>query len=211
MKFGKKEIVWITLFFGFVGVMLLGLMNPKVPPHHASAVPAKDRQQPVRTELSSSTIPGNLAIFTNDPKPAPSLNAPPAQELKTNVFQTQKNLQQTQTSAPQSGQKKPRQLQDPMARVALAAVGMDADAEAYWLESIFDSSLPDKEREDLMEDLNEEGFVDAKNPTEEDLPLIMARMQIIEGVVPFADDFMLRHLGEAYKDLYNLLNRQDPH
>lgn len=97
-----------------------------------------------------------------------------------------------------------------MGRVALALVGVDPDAEEYWLESILDSSLPAKEREDLMEDLNEAGFVDARRPTAEDFPLIIARLQIIEEVIPFADDFMLRHLGEAYKDLANLLNGQEP-
>lgn len=99
---------------------------------------------------------------------------------------------------------KKRELQDPLAREAMALVGMDADAEAYWLDAIYDTSLPDSEREDLMEDLNEDGLSDTKHPGPQDLPLILNRLAIIEEVAMNADAFMLRHLGEAYKDLWNL-------
>ncbi len=105
------------------------------------------------------------------------------------------------TSQPRSAK---RELQDPLAREALGLVGMDREAEAYWLEAIYDSSLPDKEREDLMEDLNEDGLSDIKRPGPEDLPVILNRLKLIEDIVPTADDFMLKHLAEAYKDLWNL-------
>ena len=101
--------------------------------------------------------------------------------------------------------KKKVPLQDPTARVALGLVGVDPDAEAYWEQAIFDRNLPDKEREDLMEDLNEVGFSDPKNPGQEDLPLILNRIALIEQIAPYADPFMQRHLGEAYKDLNNML------
>jgi hypothetical protein len=97
-----------------------------------------------------------------------------------------------------------RELQDPLAKVALAMVGADADAEVYWLDAIYDSNLPDPEREDLMEDLNEDGLSDPRHPGPGDLPLIMNRLRLIEQVVPTADSFMLTHLWEAYKDLWNL-------
>lgn len=92
-----------------------------------------------------------------------------------------------------------------MARVALAFVGEDPDAEEYWLEAIFDPSLPNgEEREDLMEDLNEVGFKDPDHPDPDDIPLISSRLEIIEEVAPFGDDFMIEQLGEAYKDLVNM-------
>ena len=101
--------------------------------------------------------------------------------------------------------KKPKEpLHDPDARVAMSLVGIDPEAEAYWLGAIFDSSLPENEREDLMEDLNEEGLSDHKRPGPQDLPLIFNRLAIIEEVLPHADEFMVMHLGEAYKDLLNL-------
>src|SRR5262245_5108084 len=55
-----------------------------------------------------------------------------------------------------------RELKDPLARLALNLVGQDSAAEAYWLDAIFDPSLPDNEREDLMEDLNEEGLANPR-------------------------------------------------
>lgn len=103
---------------------------------------------------------------------------------------------------PQKPPKEP--LEDPDARDALALVGLDPQAEEYWLGAIFDTSLPDKERDDLMEDLNEVGFADPDHPTAADLPLIANRLQIIEQVEPEADPFMRIHLIEAYKDLANM-------
>jgi hypothetical protein len=101
--------------------------------------------------------------------------------------------------------KKPKEpLRDPEARAAMSLVGIDPEAEAYWLGAIFDSTLPENEREDLMEDLNEEGLSDHKHPGPKDLPLILNRLAIIEEVLPLADAFMVKHLGEAYKDLVNL-------
>ena len=55
------------------------------------------------------------------------------------------------------------------------------------LAAIFDTSLPDREREDLMEDLNEEGLSDKKRPGPDDLPLIMNRIALIEEIASDAD------------------------
>jgi hypothetical protein len=62
-----------------------------------------------------------------------------------------------------------------VARVALSFVGADEDAEAYWVQAINDPNLSAHERQDLIEDLNEEGFADPHHPTWEDLPLIVSR------------------------------------
>jgi len=53
--------------------------------------------------------------------------------------------------------------------------------------------------------LNEDGLSDPKHPGPEDLPLIVNRLAIIEEIAPNADPFMQEHLGEAYKDLNNML------
>ena len=98
-------------------------------------------------------------------------------------------------------------LQDPVAREALALVGTDPFANQYWIDAIFDTSLPDNERADLMEDLNETGFDDPKNLTSDDVPLIVSRLQIIDSVLPDADPFMTEHLLEAQKDLTNMLTK----
>src|SRR5436305_8511931 len=56
-------------------------------------------------------------------------------------------------------------LKDPFARIALTFVGTDPDAEDYWFAAINDPDVPANERQDLIEDLNEEGLPDPKHPT----------------------------------------------
>jgi hypothetical protein len=94
------------------------------------------------------------------------------------------------------------------ARLALGQVGADADAEAIWVLAINDSSRPAKEREDLIEDLNEEGLPDRKNLTIEDLPLIEKRIQLVEELAPSAMDRVnAEAFREAYKDLRKMRDR----
>ena len=101
-----------------------------------------------------------------------------------------------------------RELQDPLAREALALVGFDSEAEQYWAWAINDPDLPAHEREDLIEDLNEQGFPDPKNITVEDLPLILNRLALIEEYAPAAmDEVNEAAFLEAYKDLVNMLAR----
>jgi len=105
----------------------------------------------------------------------------------------------------QAGPAAKEPLQDPMAREALALVGADEWAEAYWYEAINDPGLPANERQDLIEDLNEDGLSDPRHPTEDDLPLILSRLLIIEEVAWDAmDEVNADAFQEAYKDLVNL-------
>ena len=91
--------------------------------------------------------------------------------------------------------------------MALAWVGADEEAEAYWYVAINDASLPANERQDLIEDLNEDGLPDPKHPTADDLPLIASRLLLLEEIGPYAmDDVNADAFQEAYKDLVNLAN-----
>jgi hypothetical protein len=96
-------------------------------------------------------------------------------------------------------------LQDPLAREALAFVGTDPIAEEYWFTAINDPRLPANERQNLIEDLNEDGLSDPKHPGPEDLPLLLNRLVLIENVAPTAPDQVNADaLQEAYKDLQQL-------
>ena len=141
---------------------------------------------------------------TNEaPQPAKTESAPVAQQQSAPAPDAQNSDKGTQAPKKSSGSKDP--LTDPLARVALSFVGTDAEAEAYWFEAINDPSHPPGERQDLIEDLNEEGFVDPKHPTQDELPLIMSRIQIIEELWPWAmDDINSEAFAEAWKDLWNL-------
>ena len=94
------------------------------------------------------------------------------------------------------------------ARQALSFVGIDPDAEAVWADAINDPSRTAHERQDLIEDLNEDGFPDPKHVTAADLPLIESRLALIEQFAPDAmDDVNAAAFAEAYKDLVNMYGR----
>lgn len=96
-------------------------------------------------------------------------------------------------------------IQDPEARVALSFVGEDPDAEAYWISAINDPGLSAQERQDLIEDLNEDGLADPHQARPQDLPLILARIRLIEELAPYAmDQVNADAFAEAHKDLVNL-------
>jgi hypothetical protein len=176
------------------GIVAIKLMNQ---PPAKQVTPVKPAQTtPVASVAESPPAP---------PAPPSETIAPPVEPLKKAPVQSPAKPQnQAQTQSP----KQPKEpLHDPDARAALALVGIDGAAEQYWLDAIYDSSLPDNEREDLMEDLNEVGFADPKKLTADDLPLIVSRLQLIEEIAPYTDPFMAEHLGEAYKDLANMYSR----
>jgi hypothetical protein len=98
-----------------------------------------------------------------------------------------------------------------VARFALGFVGADPQAEEVWYQAINDPNMPPNARQDLIEDLNEVGFADPRNLTEDDLPLILRRIALIEEVGPdAADEVNARAFAEAYKDLVNMAIRLQP-
>jgi hypothetical protein len=85
---------------------------------------------------------------------------------------------------------------------ALQYVGVDPEAEQIWRRAIDDPAMPEGVRSDLIEDLNQEGYLDNSQPTKADLPLIRARLELIERLAPFATDPVnAAAFEEAYKDL----------
>lgn len=99
-------------------------------------------------------------------------------------------------------------LRLPLARLALATVGADEFAEQLWLHAINDPELPAESRKDLIEDLNEDGFADPKRLTSADLPLIEARLALIERLAPEAmDKTNADAFAEARKDLVAMRQR----
>ncbi len=94
------------------------------------------------------------------------------------------------------------------ARIALGKVGTDPEAEAVWISAINDPNMPAKQRKDLIEDLNEEGFANPKQLTGADLPRIENRLALIEELAPEAiDQTNADAFQEAYKDLKNMQSR----
>ena len=95
-----------------------------------------------------------------------------------------------------------------LARLALGFVGADSQAEQVWYQAINDPNMPADTRKNLIEDLNEDGFANPRQITEDDLPLIYSRIALIEQVAPDAmDDVNAAAFAEAYKDLVNMVAR----
>jgi hypothetical protein len=94
---------------------------------------------------------------------------------------------------------------EPFARLALAFVGADAQANQLYTEAINDVALTPNDRRELIEDLNQDGFADPRNLTGADLPLIEKRITLIEEQAPGAmDEVNAAAFQEAYKDLLNM-------
>jgi hypothetical protein len=164
-----------------------GLPDEPAPPA-ASAAEAEPAGRELQAETATPLAPAGEAAATTTT--APQAKATPAGGTG---------------QVPQAG--KPP-IQDPLARAALSLVGVDPDAELYWYEAINDPALGAQERQDLIEDLNEDGLSDPQNPTLDDLPLILSRIALIEEVFWDAmDDVNADAFLEAYKDLVDLADR----
>ena len=114
----------------------------------------------------------------------------------------------TEKARYQPGPSKYRSAKRPEARTVLAKVGSDFEAEALWLQSINDPSVPANERKDLIEDLNEDGLSNPARPSREDLALIKSRIQLVDRLLPSAIDQVNEEaFREARKDLLKMRDR----
>jgi hypothetical protein len=194
----------VALLCVLVGLLIVGPQTPR--PAAAKEVtlvtdqPDNASQSPLPAAPPSMASPAPEVSMPQTPSPTP--NHPPLRNLaKTNDPTNVPSLPANQATRGQKTQT------DPLARAALALVGADEWAAIYWYQAINDPNLPANERQDLIEDLNEDGLSDPKHPNVEDLPLIVSRLLIIEEVGPYAmDEVNADAFLEAYKDLMNLAN-----
>jgi hypothetical protein len=174
---------WIIIsVIAMIGLVLWGtLLRPSAPPGpNAGAAPvSKFPKSAANPDRGPSTA-----------KPVASIPSEPSRNPR-----------------PRSGSSK-KVITDPDARAALKRVGFDPDAEQYWLAAINNPFLPPDERQDLIEDLNEDGLSDPRNPRPDDLPLIESRIHLIEQLMPDAlDEVNSDAFKEARKDLVNMRAR----
>ncbi len=176
---------------------------------HAAAQAAKansdqvrNQDRPAVTTAVEPAAPEPLA-----PEPASRPPAPPGKSRG----QTNATTKAGTVVAPNFPD--PR-LNDPvfkeqLGRYALDYVGGgDADADEAWMQIINDPSLSADARQNLIEDLNENGLSDPQNPTVDDLPLILNRLALIEDLAPDAmDQVNWDAFMEAYKDLADMAVR----
>lgn len=100
---------------------------------------------------------------------------------------------------------------EPLARVALAYVGANPQAAEVFHTAVLDQTLKPDHRRELVEDLNQDGLANEKNPTPADLQLIANRYALTQTYLQqdyVQNDKMLNAaFREADKDLRNMLQR----
>jgi hypothetical protein len=172
------------------------------------AVPLTPPTEPQAIREPASAQPNHVTT----PAAPQEITAAPEQPIANTSPRQPNPLTPANRKAPAAGNAAP--LADeaviplPVAREALSFVGADPEAEEIWAQAINDPVLTPHQRQDLIEDLNEDGFPDPKNITLDDLPLILSRLALIEELVPDAmDEVNEAAFAEAYKDLVNMLIR----
>ena len=91
---------------------------------------------------------------------------------------------------------------------ALWYLGTDPEAEKTWVRAINDLNTPPGVRSDLIVDMIDEGYTDNNRPGKADLPVILARLEILERHAPYAiDEVNAKAFAEAYRTMLDLYVR----
>ena len=208
----KRNLIMLAALFiilASVGLFLSRRQHDlEMPQPRPRPVPSEVKvqdTQPLQPAIVVEARAPDLAPSSREEKQVEVASAPAVQPGVSSSQQAQKKQAGAANNSPKPPKAPKEPLKDPLARVALSMVGFDADAEDYWLMAINDPNITGEEKEDLIEDLNEEGFDDPRNITPDDIPLILSRIDIIETHAPFAmDELNARAFAEAYKDLWNM-------
>ncbi len=100
---------------------------------------------------------------------------------------------------------------EPLARLALAFVGANPQAEQLFHTAVLDGALTPDARRNLIEDLNQDGLSSKRNLSPEDLALVTARYRLTQTYLQQdyvqGDRMLLEAFKEADKDLRNMLQR----
>ena len=152
----------------------------------------------------------NEEVFVEPEPPAPEAVSPPPTSIVDADGQSNTEPQEEMAAAPFDQDRRSNDLlvKEQRGRAALSLIGHDPEADEVWIQIINDPSLSANARQNLIEDLNEDGLSDPRNPTLDDLPLIKYRIQLIEELSPDAMDKVNSDaFQEAHKDLVNMANR----
>ncbi len=94
---------------------------------------------------------------------------------------------------------------EPLIRYALNFAGADAQATEFWRKAITDPSIPFDHRRELIEDLNQDGLENEKNPTPHDAQLVAKRLELIDQLYNEVENpALINAWHEAGKDLQKM-------
>ena len=194
--------VIVAILLVVVGLKLYG-PHRRLEPSVASV---SSRPAPIGPTRSSAQRP--LTLVKNEPRHHPDQGRIPPTIQKPAISDSQPIPTDSTDTSNLDISTIPANIKtvtDPWARVALAYVGLDEEATAYWLAAINDASLPPEERKDLIEDLNEDGFRDPDHPAPDEYGLIFNRLMLLEAMAPSAmDEVNFAAMAEAFKDLISM-------
>ncbi len=163
----------------------------------------RTRQAPKEPEIQN--IQEQLPIeevFVEPEPPAPEPVSPPPTSM------TEAQAEPAADPFDQNPQFDDPRVKEQRGRIALGMIGRDPEADEVWIEIINDPSVSENARSNLIEDLNEDGLSNPRNPTLDDLPLIQYRIELIEDLLPYAmDEVNSDAFKEARKDLVNMADR----
>ena len=161
---------------------------------------AQAPKQPESQNTQEQPPVEQVAVEPQPPAPEPAAPPPQADSQADSTVQAE-------TPAAPSGQDS--RLDDPAVkekrgREALAMIGHSPEADQVWIQAINDPTLSASARSNLIEDLNEDGL-SYRNLTTADLPVIQYRIDLVEGLRPYAmDKTNADAFDEARKDLVNM-------
>jgi hypothetical protein len=209
----KLKITWALCLAAGLGcvVALLVIANWPAAVTGKRGVQAERSRNQARLDVNLPVEPATAA----ESRPAP-IPTPAESQQRLVIFEPQSAPQPQRAAAGEQTRTEPSHensiFTDPAAkeklgRLALSYVGADPLADEVWVWLINDPQLSAKVREDLIEDLNENGFSDGngRRATVDDLPLIESRILLLEEQAQFAmDEVNASAFAEAYKDLANM-------
>ncbi len=204
MKQAKLILMAALVAFGCVLAVVLTEWHGRGPTTIATIAPEQPTPAPQPPALAEPARNPEVAAVTQETIVANASVVAAVEPAATNRHRLKK-------LAGKKAAKPKEPIQDPDARVALSLVGVDPDAEDYWISAINDPALPPEERKDLIEDLNETGLANPHQPGADDLPIIASRLQLIEELasnpnfIAGLDQVNKDAFAEAHKDLVNLL------
>ena len=171
-----------------------------------AAQPAETPKTPKEPEVQNIQEQPPAEEVAVEPEPPAPAGPPTPPQANSQADST------VQAETPAAQPERDPRLDDPKAkeqrgRDALAMIGHSPEADQVWIQTINDPTLSASARSNLIEDLNEDGL-SYRNLTRDDLPVIKYRIELVEGLRPYAmDKTNADAFDEARKDLVNMADR----
>jgi hypothetical protein len=167
----------------------------------------KTTQAPKEPEIQNTQDQLPVEEVSAEPEPPASEASPPTSPQTEGQSDTADQAGPAEAPTEQDSRFDDPVVKEQRGRAALALIGHNPEADEVWIQTINDPSLSANARKNLIEDLNEDGL-SYRNLTRDDLPVIKYRIELIEGLRPYAmDKANADAFDEAHKDLVNMANR----